>query len=69
MKKRRFLPRSAAKNNKVGCDNAGRPIIKQTSEGEVYLEMTAIPKDIQDKTRAMFKETSSAQFERAKADK
>jgi hypothetical protein len=59
---RRFRPRSAAKNNKLGCDNAGQPIVEKpvvekTDQGEVFLEVTSIPTDIQALANQMFRET------------
>lgn len=60
MKKRRFQPRSAAKNNKTGCDNSGLPLTEKTSHGEIFLELTAIPKDIQDMANAMFRESDQS---------
>ena len=57
MGKRRFLPRSAARKSKFGCDNAGLPRFEKTPQGEIYLEMTPIPKDIQELAEAMFRES------------
>ncbi len=56
MGRKRFGPRSAAKNSRFGCDNAGRPTIERTANGEVYLEMTPIPRNIQAQAEEMFRE-------------
>lgn len=69
MNKRRFQRRSAAKNNRFGCDNAGQPITEKvadpitekTSQGEVFLEMTSIPKNIQDLANEVFRESDQPQ--------